>query len=92
MLARTHPAEALPLLAKTVESGAVIERQGGYTALGEMKAPAVNELLAKQLDKLLAKKQPPEVALDLLEAAGKHHAKEITQRLRRYTSGSAERR
>ena len=32
----------------------------------------MDDLLAKQLDKLLAKKQPPEVALDLLEAAGKH--------------------
>jgi quinoprotein glucose dehydrogenase len=41
-------------------------------------------LLAKELDQLLDKKQPPEVALDLLEAAGKHSAKEVNDRLARY--------
>jgi quinoprotein glucose dehydrogenase len=84
VLAQTKPAEALPLLAKAVASGEIIERQGAYAALGEMKTPGVDDLLAKQLDELMAKKQPPEVALDLLEAAGKHSSKEIKDRLNRY--------
>jgi quinoprotein glucose dehydrogenase len=84
VLAQTKPAEALPLLAKAVESGEVVERQGAYAVLGELKTPGVDDLLAKQLDKLFEKKQPPEVALDLLEAAGKHPTKEIKDRLTRY--------
>ena len=84
VLARTKPAEALPLLAKAVESGEIVERQGAYVALGELKTPGADDLLAKQLDELMDKKQPPEVALDLLEAAGKHPVKEIKDRLTRY--------
>ena len=49
-----------------------------------MKTAGADELLAKQLDKLLEKRQPPEVALDLLEAAAKHPTKEIKERLARY--------
>jgi quinoprotein glucose dehydrogenase len=84
LLAQTKPAEALPLLTKAVESGEIIERQGAYAVLGELKTPGVDDLLAKQLDELLEKKPPPEIALDLLEAAGKHPAKEIKERLTRY--------
>ncbi len=84
VLAKTRPAEALPLLAKAVESGEIIERQGAYAALGEMKTQGADDLLVKQLDVLMEQKQPPEVALDLLEAAGKHAAKDIKDRLSRY--------
>jgi len=84
VLAQTKPAEALPLLAKAVESGAIIERQSAYAVLGELKSPGVDDLLAKQVEELLEKKQPPEVALDLLDAAGKHPAKDIKDRLTRY--------
>ena len=55
VLARTKPAEALPLLAKAVESGEIIERQGAYAVLGELKTPAADDLLAKQLDELMDK-------------------------------------
>jgi quinoprotein glucose dehydrogenase len=84
VLAQTKPAEALPLLTKAVESGQIVERQLAYAALGELKTPGVDDLLAKQLDELLEKKQPAEVALDLLEAAGKHSSQEIKERLNRY--------
>jgi quinoprotein glucose dehydrogenase len=84
VLARAKPAEALPLLAKAVASGEIVERQSAYAALGDLKTPGVDDLLAKQLDELMEKKQPPEVALDLLEAAGKRQEKEIKDRLTRY--------
>ncbi len=71
LLAAKDPAAALPLLEKTLDSGEVIERQQAYAVLGGLRAPGVDDLLTKQMDKLLEKKLPPEVTLDLLEAAGR---------------------
>ena len=59
--ADASPAEALPLLAKAVESGEIVERQEAYAVLGDLKTPGVDELLANQMDKLLEKKLAPEV-------------------------------
>jgi len=84
LLAAAKPAEALPLLAKAVASGEIDERQGAYAVLGDMKTAGADDLLAGQLDKLLDKQLSPEVALDLLESAAKHPAKEVKERLARY--------
>ncbi len=70
LLAAKDPAAALPLLEKAVDSGEIVERQQAYAVLGGLKTPGVDDLLTKQMDKLLEKKLPPEVTLDLLEAAG----------------------
>jgi quinoprotein glucose dehydrogenase len=84
ILAHVNPTEALPFLAKAVDSGEIVERQGAYAVLADLNAPGVDDILSKQMDKLLEKQQPPEVALDLLEAAGKRSAKEVKERLARY--------
>ncbi len=86
LLAQKDPAAALPLLEQAVEGGAIAERQQAYAVLAGLKAPGVDELLAKQMDQLLDKKLPPETALDLLEAAGKRSAKDVKDRLSRYES------
>lgn len=83
LLAQKDPAAALPLLEKAVDSGEIVERQGAYAVLGDLKAPGADELLSKEMDKLLDKKLPPEVTLDLLEAAGRRPAKDVKDRLAR---------
>ncbi len=70
LLARANPAEGLRELTRALEEGEIIERQGAFRTLGDLKADGVDALLARWLGKLLDKKLPPEVELDLLEAAG----------------------
>lgn len=74
LLARTKPAEALPLLLKTLESGSVADRQGALAILAELKLPEADEALSKSLAALLKKELPAELQLDLLDAAGKRQA------------------
>ena len=73
-LAKAKPAEALPVLATVLESGSLAERQGVFAILGEMKGGEGDELLSKALTNLLKKELPPEVHLDLLDAAAKRQA------------------
>ena len=49
----------------------MIEQQGAFRALGEMKQSDAEPLLSKSLSALLAGKVAPESRLDLLEAAAK---------------------
>jgi quinoprotein glucose dehydrogenase len=82
--AKLQPDKALAALKAVLESGSVSERQGAFTILGEMPGPAVDTLLSKALDQLLAGKTPPEVQLELLEAAGRRSAQAIKDKLARY--------
>jgi quinoprotein glucose dehydrogenase len=84
LLARSKPTEALPLLEAALESAQMLERQGAFATLGEMKEPGAEALLVKWLDRLLAGQVATEARLDLLEAAGKHAAAAIKARLTRY--------
>jgi quinoprotein glucose dehydrogenase len=84
LLSIAHPDKALPMLAKALEKGETVERQQAYAALADLKAAGVDDLLAKQLDKLLEKDLPPETALDLLEAAARRPAAAVKERLARY--------
>jgi quinoprotein glucose dehydrogenase len=84
LLSRSHPDEALASLARALESGEVLERQDALVILGDMKTAAADALLAKALDQLLAGKLPPEVHLDLLEAASKRSARPLKEKLDRF--------
>jgi quinoprotein glucose dehydrogenase len=80
-LAKVKPAEALPLLAKVVESGSLVERQGAFAILAEMKGTEVDEIISKSLGDLLKNQVPPEVHLDLLEAAAKRQVGGVKDKL-----------
>jgi quinoprotein glucose dehydrogenase len=62
----------------------VVERQGAFATLAEMKSAAADEVLGKWLDKLLADKVPAEVRLDLLEAAAGRPPAALKEKLARY--------
>jgi len=84
LLSHAHPDEALTQLGRVLEEGPVIERQGAFAILGEMKGPRVEHELVKWLDRLLVGQVPAEARLDLVDAAGRHLTPAIKDRLQRY--------
>jgi quinoprotein glucose dehydrogenase len=84
LLAKRKPADAVASLEKALESGPTIERQGALAVLGDMKDPAADALLGRWLEKLLAKQAPPEIQLDLLEAAAKHSTRDLNAQLAKF--------
>jgi quinoprotein glucose dehydrogenase len=84
LLARSQPEKALPMLARVLEKGEIVERQAALAVLADLKTPGADELIAKQLDKLLNKESPAEATLDLLEAAARRPAAEVKDRLARF--------
>ena len=81
IMAQLEPDAVVAALRKALDDGEAIDRQGAFAILGELKQPASDEVLETWLDKLLAKNVPPEVQLDLLEAAGKRKSATITKKL-----------
>jgi quinoprotein glucose dehydrogenase len=84
VLAKARPEEGLKALQAALADGALVERQGALAALGEMKGPAADAVLADWLGWLSAGKVPAELQLDVLEAAAKRQAPEVKQKLAAY--------
>jgi quinoprotein glucose dehydrogenase len=84
LLARLDPAAAIGPLQDVLERGTTAERQGAIATLGGMKADAADAALARWLDRLQAGQVPPEVRLDLLEAAARRPSAEVKQKLARF--------
>jgi quinoprotein glucose dehydrogenase len=87
VLAKSKPKEALAQLEKVLESGDVIEQQGAFRILAEMKLSDAEPLLSKSLTALLADKIAPEAQLDLLEAAAKFKSRELKAKLDQFEAG-----
>jgi len=69
VLLRVNPDELLKQLAAVLDKGDVRERQGAFALLAAMKSPAADQVLSQWVSKLLGGQAPPEIMLDLLEAA-----------------------
>ncbi len=69
MLVQTNPDAAIEALEKMLNSGTVTARQAALKLLGTMKGEPAEKLLVDAGEQLLDGKLPPEVALDLIEAA-----------------------
>ncbi len=81
LLAKAKPAEAIPVLAKAINEGEIVDRQGAFAILADLQSPQADDLLTGALARLLKKELPPEVHLDLLEAAAKHPTAKIKEQL-----------
>jgi quinoprotein glucose dehydrogenase len=81
LLAKANPAEAIPVLARAIEDGQIADRQGAFAILAGLKGAEADDLLAGAMTRLLKKELPPEVHLDLLDAAAKHSTAKITEQL-----------
>ncbi len=84
LLARTKPAEAIPLLAAAIDSGEPHEGQRALDTFASLNDPAVDATLARLLDRLLAGDLPPELHLELVEAAKKKKNDDVRKRIGRY--------
>ncbi len=83
LLARLEPGQAIPILESVLKQGDLAERRGALAALGDIQGPAADRALSRWLDRLGTKDVPPEIELDLIEAAGRRKDPGIARQLRR---------
>jgi quinoprotein glucose dehydrogenase len=84
ILAKADPAAAISVLQKRIESGSTAERQGAIGVLGSMGGESAVRELAGWLDRLVAGGVPPEIQLDLVQAAAGRPEPELKKALERY--------
>ena len=83
-LAGSDPAAAVKAIAEILNTGTVVEKQGGVLALAQMKRPDADAVLSGALDKLIANQLPGEIQLDVLDAAKKRDAAGLKDKLAKY--------
>jgi len=83
-LAGADPAAAVKVIAEIVNTGTVVEKQGGVLALAQMKGPDAEAVLGGLLDKLVANQLPGEIQLDVIEAAKKRNSAALKDKLAKY--------
>ena len=69
VLVERDPAGAVPALADALDSGEPVERQQAVATLARLETAAADDALKPYLAKLSAGDAPPEITLELLEAA-----------------------
>jgi quinoprotein glucose dehydrogenase len=84
ILADVDPKAAVGVLERTLGRGSVAEQQAALVTLAGITVPEANLTLARWLDRLLAREAPPEIQLELLEAAEKRPDPAIQERIARY--------
>ena len=82
---KLNPTDAAPLLEKLLATEKdVVIGQAVYSVLGQIKDPAADAILERQLEALLRGTIRPELQLDLLEAARSRAAAPIISKLKQY--------
>jgi quinoprotein glucose dehydrogenase len=89
VLAKLQPAEAVASLEQALDRGTTLEQQGALTILGELPGAAADKLLARWLDKLVAKQLSGEIQLDLLEAAARRQSPVVKDKLANFEASRA---
>jgi quinoprotein glucose dehydrogenase len=84
IVVEADPASARPAVDRLLEKGSPLERQGTFAILAESPDPASDQALLPWLDRLMAGKVPPEIQLDLIEAAARRPSRELHAKLERY--------
>ncbi|MDQ3624661.1 MAG: HEAT repeat domain-containing protein, partial [Verrucomicrobiota bacterium] len=84
MLGKLDPDEAARQLGVAFDAARVTEKKSILTALGALKSPGADKVLAGLLADFRAGKVPAEVQLELLEAAARRGAQEVKAKLAQY--------
>jgi quinoprotein glucose dehydrogenase len=84
ILAKTEPAAAATAIAAQLDRGPIDERQGAIAVLATLKGDVPAKLIGDWLDKTANGTAPPEIRLDLLEAAAKRPEVSIQAKLKAY--------
>jgi quinoprotein glucose dehydrogenase len=82
--AQLQPDEAIPQIGKVLTSGTISEKQTALATLGGMGHSAADALLAQWLDRLMANAVPPELQLDVLDAAARRTNVLVKDALQRF--------
>ena len=69
---------------KLLEKGTPFERQGTFSILADSPDSSADQALLPWLDRLIAGQVPPEIQLDLIEAAGRRPSHEVHAKLAKY--------
>ena len=85
-LADHDAARALRILIEMTERGTLLEKQAAFHLLGEMHSADANNEISEWMGRLTSGDVPPEVQLDLLEAAEASRDKDLKKRLRAWES------
>ena len=81
---KVKPVGAINKLESVLAKGSVKEQQSALIALGELKDSGADKILNKWLEKLIAKKVPAALTLELLEAAAKRSDENIKAKLKSF--------
>ena len=84
VLMKTEPGKVLKQLRSVLGGTNVIEKQGAFALLGQLKDADAEMLLEEWMKKLLAGQVPAELQLDILEATAHSSAKPIVQMRKKY--------
>ncbi len=82
--AQLQPDDAMAQLRSALEQGSVGDKQNAFATLGTLNNEEADTVILQWLDKLLAKNVPPELTLDLIDAAAKREAQPVKDRLRKF--------
>lgn len=86
-LGRLDPGQAVGLFARILEEGSIPEKQSVFSSLQRIESKEADDLLRVWIEKFLEGAVPPEVHLDLLEAADAKDSAELAPLLERYYEG-----
>jgi quinoprotein glucose dehydrogenase len=84
VLAKADPDAAIPIAQDRLERGSTAERQATIAVLAGMRSDPARRALLHWLDRLIAGTVPPEIQLDLVEAAAAHTEPELRRKLQQY--------
>jgi quinoprotein glucose dehydrogenase len=84
VLAKADPDAAIAMVQDRLEHGSTLERQGAIAVLASIRGAAACQTLVRWLNLLSTGKVPPEIQLDLVEAAGARPEAEARQKLQQY--------
>ena len=80
------PAAAVKIIGEIVNTGSVVEKQAGVSALGQLKSTEAETLLESLVDQLIAKQLPGEIQLEVLDAATKRGTSKLKAQVTKYDS------
>jgi len=84
MLARLRPDAMLPEIEKAIAEGSILERQSALDILAGLNTAGSDALASRWLDRLLSGSVPPEIELEVLEAASRRRTPETAAGLERF--------
>ena len=84
VLVKTQPQEVLKQLQDVLSKTDIIEQQGALAILADVKNPDGDAVLEEWLEKISTGTAPPELQLDVLQAAKKHNTVRFQRRLQAF--------